>query len=120
MTVSFSSHFSTSADGKLEIRERDKEEADHTWSTITLVKEIISVEREPLAAKEVTLSVMPCDEAVAENADISFQLSAFHIENPDTSRAFHSTLDLWLSWEQTQALRDYLDFLLSQRDDLSE
>jgi hypothetical protein len=111
MTACFDSSFSVSGDGSLTVSERGTQDDKGLWSSSRLVDTRIG------DSQETSLMVSTCDES--EEGDISFQASAHHIENPDTGRAFHGIVDVWLSWEQTQALRDYLNFLLSQRDDLT-
>jgi hypothetical protein len=90
--------------GEIRVSERSKKNENGLWDSIELVE----------VDKAVCVSI-DCN----DNVDgISVGFSAHHIENEESGRAFHSTLDAHLDWKATRQLRDFLSLLLTMKDDI--
>ena len=88
--------------GVVEVSERDAQDENGLWSSTMLVEK---KEAEP------DLSVTLNDDGA------KIYVSAHHVENDETKRAFHVRLDLNLSWNDIARLHDFLELLIKCKDE---
>jgi hypothetical protein len=94
--------------GEIRVSERGKKNENGLWDSIELVEVYVD------EGQHVSISIDCTD-----NVDgISIGLSAHHIENEESGRAFHPALDAHLDWTATRQLRDFLSLLLTMKDDI--
>jgi hypothetical protein len=98
--------------GKASVSERKDGQAPDRYASDELVDHYIP---------KIELSLYSTDPDEEEEAHwgkrrITLSLHAYHIENAETGRAFHTSLEVALSRQQGQVLRDALSFFLAQEE----
>jgi len=83
--------------GEVEISERGKQTGEGIWPSIKLVESDES-------------NVHLYARNSSEGVEIS--MSAYHVENEETNRAFHTNLEVTLNRQELASLHDFLGLLL--------
>jgi hypothetical protein len=66
---------------------------------------------------DVKLDVYSLEKTPRKGACVLLDMNAYHIENDDTGRAFHTSVGLHLTRAEITTLRDFLDFIIEHADD---
>jgi hypothetical protein len=85
--------------GRISVAERGQQNDRGFWDSNEFVSRDIE--------NDIDLTV------ACEQDEIRIVLSAAHIENKETNRAFHSHINCNLEWNEVKQLRDFLSLILT-------
>jgi hypothetical protein len=96
------------APGEAEVLERGEQAEDEGYASTNLVHVMMD---------KISCSVSYNEaEELVEGRPFTLRLSAYHMENEETKRAFHTHLSMAMNRAQAQMMRDALDFFIEKLD----